>query len=312
MTDTAISADILVYAAGYESRSRYVAEKIKATKKIAIILPRVNANIGVYQENVEYAHMVSDAIIDHQDLTAEKIQSELSARLQEIKTDNLDVPLTIALDVSSLPRETMAQLIIGLDCFSAYKAFTLRLIYTFGEYKSPEGQDGIYTNFKPITKLEGWTLYPERPLSVILGLGYEPDQAVGVIEYFDPSGKWAFIPNGIDLRFRKDIQESNASLWPMLEKRNKLEYFIGEPNRLYYELRGLVDVLCKQSRVIIVSGGPKIFSAISILVCLEFKTEVSLWRASAHEHGVLSDTMPADNITVFDYHMPRSMEHEGS
>lgn len=164
-------------------------------------------------------------------------------------------------------------------------------------------QSGIYTSFKPINGLEGWTLYPERPLSVVLGLGYEQDQAVGVVEYFDPSGAWAFIPHGADERFLADTTKSNKALWSFLEEKRHLQYYVNQPNLLYSELRGLTDVLSKQSRVIMVPAGPKIFSAIAILVALEIGDEVSLWRASAHESTEPSDTLPATEIVQFDYEM---------
>ena len=43
------------------------------------------------------------------------------------------------------------------------------------------------------------------------------------------------------------------------------------------------------------------FSAIAILVALELGDEVSLWRASSHDHIEITDTLPTDKLVQFDY-----------
>lgn len=148
-------------------------------------------------------------------------------------------------------------------------------------------------------------MYPERPLSVVLGLGYEVDQAIGAIEYLDPSGIWAFVPVGADPRFFRDVRQSNSALWPLLDPAHQREYLLNDPYLTFSELRGLVATLALRSRVIIVPGGPKLFSALSILAKLELGEEVSVWRASTHEFNAPRDIAAAGEVIRFDYKRPR-------
>ena len=200
-----------------------------------------------------------------------------------------------------MSRPYMATVLIALSQLATQREILLKLVYSVGAYKPPSDQAGTYIDFKPVEGFEGWTLFPERPLSVILGLGYEKDQAVGAVEHFDPSGTWAFIPIGDNPQFLVDVNASNESLKDILEKDRIVNYSVAQPTLLYSELRGLADVLSKRSRVIMVPAGPKIFSAISMLVCLELGDELSLWRASSHASTEPTDTLPAGRIITFDY-----------
>ena len=185
--------------------------------------------------------------------------------------------------------------------FQKMPGISLEILYSPGAYQSPPDDPGRFVRFEPVPACEGWTQYPERPLSVVLGLGYEADQAIGTTEDPDPSGMWAFVPNGLDPRFRRDVHHANRALWSILKRSHQLEYRVTNPHRLYTELRGLVDALARRSRVIIVPGGPKLFSALSITIQAEVGGEVSVWRASSHDYKQIRDVAPQGTIVSFSY-----------
>ena len=182
---------------------------------------------------------------------------------------------------------------------------SLSVLYSTAKYEAPPPEGASFIDFAPAPGCEGWTMYPEHPLSVVLGLGYEVDQGVGAIEYLNPSGIWAFIPVGSDHRFIKDLNHANEALWPLVDRSHQLEYAINEPYLLFSELRGLVASLSRRSRVVIVPGGPKLFSALSILAKLELGDEISIWRASTHEFNEPRDVKPDGGVVRFDCKIPR-------
>jgi hypothetical protein len=307
MKENVVDVDLLLYTVGYETRSGYAVQHVRATDHVAMHYDEIDQ--FSYKTNLRFAnersHTLFDVKLKDEGDICEKIDHKL-AMLAKSKSD----PLVIGLDVSSMQKELISSILSGLFHLSDTYDMSLKVIYSSGEYKPPPKQSGVYTDFHPISGLEGWTIYPENPLTVVLGLGYEQDQAAGVLEYFDPSGAWAFVPMGDDVRFLESVKESNESLWSfdLLKDHCFLNYKVDQPGLLFSEVRGLVDALRRKSRVAIVPAGPKIYSAITILVALELGSEVSLWRASSHDHVEISDTIPSGKTIQFDYKFKRHIE----
>lgn len=296
--------DFFIYAVGYETRSGYAVQKIHSTEHIALCYEQTDK--FAYANNLKYAQSQGHQLFDTPMNSDAELFDQITSKIEKLSGEN-DKLVVVGIDVSSMQKELISTLMSQIFKLSKSFEILLRVIYTTGQYKAPEEHSGVYTDFHPIKGLEGWTAYPERPLSVVLGLGYEQDQAAGVIEYFDPSGCWAFVPLGDDDQFIKDVKKSNDSLWnfQLLKEDSFLDYQVDQPGLLYSEIKGLVSVLSKKSRVIMVPAGPKIFNAIAILVALELENEISLWRASSHDHIKITDTLPADKIVQFDFKFPQ-------
>jgi hypothetical protein len=57
--------------------------------------------------------------------------------------------------------------------------------------------------------------------------------------------------------------------------------------------------------VVIVPGGPKLFSALAIVIKFELGEEVAVWRASTNEFTPVRDVVPAGELIQFEYKRPR-------
>jgi hypothetical protein len=293
--------DLLIYVVGYEERSGFIAGGNATTAKSRMGLVYTSYQQCSWEENYAAAQARGDRLVEI-GANAPSLLEQIEEGIIKLRAGSeVDFPLKVAIDVSSMTRELMFRLMRYM--FDGMLKLNLQLVvlYATAEYQEPPRLDGPYVDFQPIVGCEGWTLHPERPLSAVLGLGYEADQAIGTVEYLDPSGIWAFVPNGEDARFRRDLTRANEALWPILEPFHKLEYRIANPVHLYTELRGLVEVLARRSRVILVPGGPKIFSAMALLVGLEMGDEVSVWRASTHGVREIRNVRPSGAVARFDY-----------
>ena len=293
--------DLLIYVVGYEERSGFIASSGETAARSKLALVYTSYQELWWERNFTAAEARGDRLLKI-DVDPEAFVQEVQEAIAAVRSgSDVTAPLEVGVDVSSMTRELMS---LVLRCvFNNMNSLNLHLVllYATAEYQEPSGLDGPYMDFQPIIGCEGWTLHPERPLSAILGLGYEADQAIGTVEFLDPSGIWAFIPNGDDSRFRRDLTRANEDLWPILEPSHRLEYRIADPLNLYTELRGLVEVLSGRSRVILVPGGPKIFSAMALLVKLEMGDEVSVWRASTHGFRKIRNAQASGAIARFSY-----------
>jgi hypothetical protein len=297
--------ELLIYCVGYEARSAFIASRGRSSARIGLIFD--SEHVLSFESNLAQAEARHDVLINTFDFDksfSTLVTSEVQ-KLQQSHGAHASVRVTV--DVSSMTRRLMANVLSEL--YSARQALAISVLYAPAVYLPPPLEGDSFIDFAPIQAFEGWTMFPERPLSVVLGLGYEVDQAIGAIEYLDPSGIWAFVPVGSDSRFLKDVKRANEALWPLVDTSYQLQYPTNDPYLLFSELRGLVTSLSRRSRVVIVPGGPKIFSALSFLAKLEIGEEVSVWRASTHEFSEPRDVMAAGEVVRFDYSRPRAPLH---
>ena len=308
-SDSLPNVDLLVYTIGYEDRSGYIARSIVAGTRLGLVFP--SHHVLSFDANLANARNRGDRTLELSS-TGNVLGEVIWRHLSELRArSNNSARLVVGIDVSSMTRALMSEILREIAYEIEQQNIELCLLYATAAYHEPLADLGPYIDFQPIQGCEGWTQYPERPLSAILGLGYEADQAIGAVEYLDPSGIWAFLPRGDDARYYRDLIRANVNLWPIVEPFHKIDYAIANPSGLYGELRGLVETLAQRSRVVLVPGGPKLFSALAILVHLEIGDEVSVWRASTHGQTQLRDVLAIGTIACFMYPRFRSVQvHE--
>jgi len=200
-----------------------------------------------------------------------------------------------------MSRELMAKVLLAMKGLEDDFEFGMEILYAYGKYQPPKKNTSSFLDLSPVMDMEGWSLYPERPLSLIIGLGYEEDLTAASIEYLDPSGAWVFIADGIDKRWKKDLKRSNKAVYRLLGEDNFISYHPHNPETLYIELRTIVETLESRSRVVIMTGGPKIFSAIAMIVKMELGDEIAIWRASSHDFTEIRDTVAEGTVISFQY-----------
>lgn len=269
----------LVYLVGYEARSAYVASSENFDIEIAV-LPEACRELN-YSKNYETAQKRNAEFVEENDL--ENYFQDFFSNDGHAKISELVV------DISSMRRSLIANLIDIIISYSQKIGFLASLRYALGEYQLPSAESPSYLHIEPINDLEGWTEYPERPLSLIVGLGYEQDLAVAALEYLDPSGVWAYLADGKDARYKADVKQANATLLNVITEDRLLEYDICTPVEVFRDVLEMTQTLASRSRVVIVAGGPKIFSAMAILVKRLVGDEVAVWKVSSHGHIPLRD-----------------------
>lgn len=284
--------DIFIYSIGYEARSRHAVQVTSSKHRVGIAFS--GNQVFSFTENLAAAKARGDIIVSDECVFDEPVM--LHEVLSSLLANKQAAAPTIGVDVSSMTGGMMAGVLHALIRAKA----RITLFYSPSKYSAPSGGGDSFVRFTPLPGCEGWTQYPERPQSVVLGLGYEADQAIGTVEYLDPSGVWAFIPHGLDPRFYRDVVSANRSLWPILNRAHTLEYRIVEPAALYADLRGLVEALSRRSRVTLVPVGPKLFTALCILIRSEIGDEVAVWRASSHGQAPIRDVSPEGPVIKYD------------
>src|SRR6185369_5500856 len=119
---------------------------------------------------------------------------------------------------------------------------------------------------------------PELPPAVVIGLGYEQDKAIGIIEYIEPTMVWAFRPRGGDPRFETAVDEANSTFWDIVSPDRVIDYSVEGSLECLTLLESLISGSLSTVRPILIPFGPKIFAACCLLVASMHYPKVSVWR----------------------------------
>jgi hypothetical protein len=222
------------------------------------------------------------------------------ADIHSIILDNMARPslekLHIAVDISSMSRGMMSKILSQLYDSENFPDLTVSILYSIAEFSEPDLTPPDAIDFAPISDFSGWTTSPEKPLIMIMGLGYDTDHAIGVMEYLDPSSTFIFSPEGIDGRFADKVSKANEPLIEMLKEERCIPYLVVDPIATYWMLRSLVKSVLDSARVVLVPMGPKIFVSLCLACQRELGDEVSVWRASSHSVASAKDVVAAGPI----------------
>jgi len=210
-------------------------------------------------------------------------QGLVPALRELLELEQLGASPTILLDISVFSRHRLCRILWFL--FGNLPAGGRIVInYSVAEFVGPPSSGYPVRQFGPvIEELNTLPGRPSLPISVIVGLGYEPEKALGAVGVLDPGTVFFLVPLGVDSRYEDSVRLSNQALLASYGTRSHLTYSIAKPYSTYIDLKGLVSRLRLESRVMILPLGPKVLSAISIVLAWEYFPDVSVWRVSSEE-----------------------------
>lgn len=139
---------------------------------------------------------------------------------------------------------------------------------------------------------------PDRKTALVLGLGYETERAIGLVEYVEPAETFGFYTDpAIDRSFPATVRRNNALLLARLGEDRVFKYPMADLRTTSALLSSLCYGLAKDYRVILAPLGPKPFALLCFLLAAG-EQEFDVWRVSPGEHGHASDRPPSGVITT--------------
>jgi hypothetical protein len=167
-------------------------------------------------------------------------------------------------------------------------------VYSAARYSDPPRLLGQNRNVGPLPGFAGWT-EPALPLTVVVGVGYERNKALGAVRYLDPEETWAFVPTGHQAKYTRKIDKANSHLWDIIPVSQRIEYSVWRPFDCLVTLESFVCGAMRESKVTLLPFGPKTFALCSLLVaCIH--TEVPVWRVSSGHEGEPTDRIPNGKV----------------
>lgn len=298
------SFDLLVFAIGYELRSRFVPTQI---------ISRCNAGVGIRFGSHEEASFASNLEWAESQPGVAVVMAcdEVSAR-RELRTaldtafGTGDAPIRIAVDASSLSRFLIALTLTELLERSRSRELDVRLLYAPAAFAPPPEDAGPVVTFGPVLdELTGIGDIQRGGLALVMGLGYEPNLALAAYQELDPVEAWLACPCGVENRYDDAVKSANRSLIPMVDDACVVPYRVDRPFDAFIKLENLVAGLLNDSTVVLLPFGPKIFATVMMLVALLHSPEVGVWRVSAEDLAPAADKDAAGSIFALDVSFAR-------
>ncbi|SLN70581.1 hypothetical protein PEL8287_03921 [Roseovarius litorisediminis] len=266
--------ELLIYAVGYEDRAGHVARKYSDLAKTSVGYYFPNGHILSFEKNDAHRNATGALKLTPN----ESLQSVLESERPGWSFQNS----TIMVDVSSMNRGAMASLFVELLDSDFFKGCRILVVYSIAQFNEPIAEELDFLDFRPLEGFGGWTANPDLPAVLVLGLGYEPDHAVGAVEFLDPSSTFCFFPIGNDNRFEVRVTDANEPLLEIVKESRIVRYPVLSPYQAFWEMRTLIHSLLGVSRIVLVPMGPKIFCSLCMVCQRAFGDELSVWRASGH------------------------------
>lgn len=295
--------DLFIGTLGYETRSSHLARHglINACRKIALAFPE--EDYAAYLSNRDFLRSAHFEILPKKS----GLLTQLLATAIENSTAGTERDFAILVDISSMSRPMLADVVFELSMIERAVSLTVTFVYLPAEFVRENAEHAPVSVTEPVTPdYAGWTSTPERPITAVVGLGYEHDLALGTIEYLEPTNVWAFVPRGEDRRYDDAVNQANLNLKEILRDERVMNYRVDAPGRVYAILENLVFGLLQSSRPVLVPFGPKIFSLCCLLIARIYAPQITVWRVSGETFAEPGDRKASGKIvtlqTRFAYH----------
>lgn len=271
------TVDVFIAACGYEGRAIAASEKYchPSTRKLAIGFSS--------QRELEYSANKAwfeksgfDLIEVGDEQFRENLEKYLTLHAPETDSWNVEI------DISCFNRFRMAHLIDALRTLRANE-ITVTFRYSIAEFTPPTKDTAPTVTVAPvIPQFAGWTTRPDRPPAAIVGLGYEPNKAIGIVDHLEiNNATWAYYPLGPIPEYYQRVLEANRSLVDIIQSDGRCQpYDLNEPAQLFSEINSLVDMLKPHFNAVLIPFGPKLFALMTLLVA-SLHEDVGVWRVSS-------------------------------
>jgi hypothetical protein len=271
---------VLVSVLGYEDRCIYAAREYAptASKKLAIAFR--DRMMFAYSAHKAWYEANNFSLLDYDRDTFERA---FIAFFRKAAAELERSHLNVAIDISSMSRPMLAQIIFALVCLELPPT-TVEFLYCPAKFSAPPESPLPLERSEPVTpEYAGWSVRPDLPTSAVIGLGYEYGRALGALEFLEPSVTWAFVPHGEDRRYDRACEIANADFWNLIPKERIHEYRVDNPFDTFVHIESLIYGLKANTRPTIMPFGPKLFALVSLLVAETHRPDVVVWRVSGEQ-----------------------------
>jgi len=291
--------DLILVASGYESRSRYIAELTKDTINDKTLK---HSWAFVEHSNTE-TRKVNDRLLKSLNYRSTSLKEGALGAASSLFIDDIaqlpSKPLHVLIDISSMTRAWYGGIVRALMQLQHSSTIATRFVYVPAEYSDPPANYPPNEVLAPVPGFTSLSL-PDKPTALIIGLGYDPDRALGLNDHLDPQMTLLFHADpGSDPRYARKVVDVNKGLIEIVGRHRLFSYPLDDSVAIYKLLESASRGLLRDWRLVLCSLGPKPFGLICFLLAAYYE-EISIWRVSAGAREAPVDRKPKSNPILLD------------
>lgn len=284
--------DATVYALGFEARSIHIARSLSPKTLRAFAVGFSEGQVLNFKSNREWFASTNHEIEETSDDCFESWCQYLNKNI--VNSDH--EVINVGIDISCFNRFRLAALVDSLRQLDTSKLLRTHFWYSLASFSPPPESFVPNMHVGPVhPHFAGCFLEPELPPVAVVGLGYEEDKALGAVEHIEATATWVFIPESSISDYKGRVEKANEILLESIPLNRQISYSVGQPVSYLSTLQSLTQGLLRDSNVIMLPFGPKIFTlACLLLACSE--PRLAVWRVSSQGHETPEDRLPSEFI----------------
>ncbi|MCV2356616.1 hypothetical protein LNV09_20950 [Paucibacter sp. B2R-40] len=268
-------------ALGFEQRCTSFACDVEFTSKKNIALGFDHGKDCSYEDNISKFKARDYSIIEDIPDNAfdEVIEKLFKKSLNACKSTDY---FRIAVDVSCFNRFRLASIISAIFDIARVHGISVHadFHYTIAAFSPPNCTYTPNRIVGPIhPKFAGWATGLCTATAAVVGLGYEQDQALGVVEHLQAAPVWAFLPQSPLSEYEEAVKSANDLLLEELPVDQLLYYGVTDPKQIVTSLESVSRGLERSHNVVFIPLGPKVF-VLCCLIVAAMRGGLSVWRVS--------------------------------
>ncbi|HVQ08491.1 MAG TPA: hypothetical protein VMS43_08640 [Allosphingosinicella sp.] len=297
-----------IFTCGYERRARHLADLKHVTCDRIIALDYESHGLMDYDVNRKFFEGIGAELLPvaGRAYLAGLRSAFLDLRLSDKRADiDSGIPFSLFFDVSSCSRRVLADILL-LVAEEFAKEMEVTCAYALSAFSgAAKGEFPSYISEPVVGTLSGWSDDLTRPPCAVIGLGFEPGRALGCLDYLEIPEVRLMMAQGPDERFAKSVTTANRILLDEVSGESILYYDPLRPADIYEKLDSLCFGLLSRFRPVVIPLGPKIFSAVSIVLAIQVSPRLCVWRTSAGPREEIFNRKATEHISVFSARLPR-------
>lgn len=271
------SYDTSIFALGFESRATNLVNDVAGVTRRAVAFGFDHGHVAAYDSNRRQFEEAGVAVLPALDDQAFAVS--LRESLAELEDDGRR---SAFVDISCFNRFRLAAIVheVFVVAQSRRNQLVVDFAYSLAQFEKPNVGRHPNTVVGPAHRaFAGWSQGGYSSTAAVLGLGYEQDQALGVVEYLQAGEVWTFTPNSPVSEYRPEVRRANGLLLSEIPPSHVIEYDVCSPASVVATLESVVRGLSDDHSVVLVPFGPKIFVLCSLIVAA-MRQDVGVWRVS--------------------------------
>lgn len=275
--------DLVIVSVGYEWRSSYLVRR-GLRGKASFGFTFEDCRVHSFPKNLELARMSDYEIIEP---SAATYRRELRTCLERIDRASRTTNPCVAIDISSMTRVRLAHTVLEVLLYAEVVGpVDVDFLYSPAAFSGVPSAAGVLEAGPVVPELRGALRAASLPLGVVLGVGYEPQRAVGVYELLEPGKAWAFVPGSGHGEYDKAIADANRALYGLIDDDAILAYPLLSPATTFYTLDSFLYTASVDYRLVLIPMGPKLFVLCCYLAALGLDgPSPAVWRVGETRYG---------------------------